>query len=151
LNLLYFWRLVSGGSIDVRRILAQLRQKAVELRWEPVSEIVHLEGNVIRQDQRLCGRHLFINAGEVAVSPAEVMFFTACPPGNQPEQFGLACYAAEAEAEAEGQVPSGWTWVGLIRTNDLQPLRDLMQSAEACGLEVAQDEMSDGNDEPHAI
>jgi len=147
MSLLYFWRLESGESIDVRRILEQLRQKAVELRWEPVSEVVKLEGNAILQDQRLRGRHLFINAGEVAVSPAEVMFFTACPPGNQPEQFGLACYTAEAEAE--GQVPSGWTWVGVIRTDDLQPFRELMQFAEECGLEVAHDEMSDANNEPH--
>lgn len=138
MSVLYFWKLPEGNLAGARHIVEALRRKAVELGWEPVGELLHLSDETVLHDDRLPKRHLLIAAGESVLTPSEVLFFTACAPGDEPQAFGLAAYPLFIESEAE-VTPShlgAWSWVGVARTQNVRAVQALMNIAVAQGVEA---------------
>ncbi len=137
MSVLYFWKLAAGNLAEARRIVEELRAKAVELGW-PVGELLHLTDEAVLNDGRLPKRHLLIAAGESVLTPSEVVFFTASAPGDEPQPFGLASYPLFIESEAE-VTPShlgAWSWVGVVRTQDVRAVQALMTVAAGLGVEA---------------
>lgn len=125
LTVSYSWQLPSGNPALAHQIVAQLRERAVAMGLESVSEIVTLTGDEAEQDKRLPTRFLWTDAGDKKLRPAQVVYFTATIPGSPPEQFGLAHYADD----------SGWSWASVFRTN-LRIFGNLSHAAAELGLEV---------------
>ena len=46
--MMFFWKLAGADFAEARRVVGQLRQKAIDLNWLPVGEVVHLA------DQECC-------------------------------------------------------------------------------------------------
>jgi hypothetical protein len=135
---LYFWKLIAGDLGDARRIVEQLRAKAVELGWEPVGELLHLTDEAVLHDDRLPKRHLLIAGGESILTPSEVVFFLAAPPGDEPQPIGLAAYPRFTEGQVE-TTPThlgAWSWVGVVRTQNVRGVEALMNVAAALGVEA---------------
>jgi hypothetical protein len=135
---MFFWRLAAGDQVQARKVVEQLRQQVVDLRWEAVSEVIHLTDNQCITDDRLERKFLLIGAGDTCLSPHEIIFFTACPPGDQIRPFGLAAYPCYVEGDSH-VVPTHlgrWCWVGLIRSPALKAARILLQTATELGLEI---------------
>ena len=40
--MMFFWKLVDGEIAEARRVVEGLRQKAIDLNWLPVGDVVHL-------------------------------------------------------------------------------------------------------------
>jgi hypothetical protein len=136
--LLFFWKLESGDPSVALRIVTKLRQEAVELRWEPVSEVVHLADDQCLNDNRLDKKFLLIGADDTCLAPHEVIYFNAFPPGDQLRPFGLAAYPTHIEGDNQvvpTQLPR-WCWVGMVHTHDLEAAQQLMQVAADLGLDV---------------
>lgn len=136
--MMFFWRLASSDLAEARRIVEQLRQKAVELGWLPASEVVHLNDEQCVNDVRLPTRHLIIGAGDSVLAPHEVVFFTASPPGDGPRLFGLAAYPTHIEGGSQAVTShlGGWCWVGVIRSDDEEGVRSVLHTAAEHGVEV---------------
>jgi len=136
--LIFFWKLEVGDVAEVRRVVEQLRLKAVELGWLPVSEVIHLTDEQCVNDDRLPTKHLLIGAGDSVLAPHEVVFFTATPPGDEPRPFGLGQYPGHIEGSGQA-VPShlgGWCWVGVIRSDDEEGVKTFLHTAAQLGVEV---------------
>lgn len=135
---MFFWRLPAGGLAEARQVVEQLRSKAAQLRWEPVSEVIHLDEQGCVSDDRLDRSFLLIGAGHFCMSPHEVVFFTATPPGDGPRPFGLAAYPAHVEGDSQ-VAPTHlgrWCWVGVARSPAAEAATSLMQTAAELGLKV---------------
>jgi hypothetical protein len=135
---LYFWKLAAGDLGDARRIVEELRRKAVELGWEPVGELLHLSDEAVLQDDRLPKRHLLIAAGESVLTPSEVVFFLATPPGDESQAFGLAEYPRfiEGQVEVTPTHLGSWSWVGVVRAQNVRDVQAMMNVAVALGVEA---------------
>jgi hypothetical protein len=133
--MMFFWKLLEGKIADVGRVIEGLRQKATNLKWLPVGDVVHLAEP---DSNRLPGKFLLIAAGDTVLAPHEVTFFEATPPGDEPRPFGLAAYPTHLEGSKQ-VVPTqlaGWQWIGVIRSSDVQGVKDFIHTAAELGLEV---------------
>jgi hypothetical protein len=133
--MMLFWTLVEGEIADVGRVVGILRQKAIDLKWLPVGDVLHL---VEPDSDRLPGKFLLIAAGETVLAPHEVVFFEATPPGDEPRPFGLAGYASHMEGSNQ-VVPThlvGWQWIGVIRSSNQHGVESFIHIAAELGLEV---------------
>jgi hypothetical protein len=99
--MMYFWKLVKGEIAEARRVVEQLRQKAIDLKWLPVGDVVHLTDDDCRDSERLPGKFLLMAAGDTVLAPHEIVFFEATPPGDEPRPFGLALTPATWKAVAK--------------------------------------------------
>ena len=127
LTVSYSWRLPSGDAALAHQIIVQLRERAVAMGLEPVSEIVVLTGDEAAQDKRLPTRYVLTEDGDKKLRPATVIYFTATIPGSPPEQFGLALHTED----------SSWSWASVFRTN-MRLFGDLSHAAAELGLETTQ-------------
>ena len=136
--MMFFWKLAEGESADARRVVEGLRQKAIDLKWLPVGDVVHLTDDECSDDDRLPGKFLLIAAGDTVLAPHEVVFFEALLPGDEPRPFGLAAYPSHIEGNSQ-VVPTqlvGWQWIGVIRSSDQQAIKCFIHTAAELGLEV---------------
>lgn len=136
-SMMFFWKLVEGEIAEARRVVEQLRQKAIDLNWMPVSDVVHLTDHECSDGDRLPGKFLLIAAGDTVLAPHEIVFFDATPPGDESRHFGLAAYAGYMESRSE-VVPThlaGWQWIGVIRSDDMQAIKGFIHMAAELGLE----------------
>lgn len=136
--MIFFWKLLEGEIADVGHVVENLRQKAIDLKWLPVGDVVHLTDDDCRDSERLPGKFLLIAAGDSVLAPHEVVFFEAIPPGDEPRQFGLAAYPTHMEGSGQ-VVPThlvGWQWIGVIRSSDQQGVDGFIHRAAELGLEV---------------
>jgi len=136
--MMFFWKLLDGQIAEARRVVEQLRQKAIDLKWLPVGALVHLTDDECGDGDRLAGKFLLIAAGETVLAPHEVIFFEATPPGDEPRPFGLAAYPSHMEGSSQ-VVPThlaDWQWIGVIRSSDQQAVDGFIHRAAELGLEV---------------
>jgi hypothetical protein len=108
--MMFFFRLVGADIAEARNVVERLRQKAIDLKWLPVGDVIHLTDQECGEGDRLPGKFLMIAAGDAVLAPHEVVFFGALPPGDEPRPFGLAAYAGHMEGSGE-VVPTqlvGW-------------------------------------------
>jgi hypothetical protein len=134
-SMMFFCRLVDADFAEARRIVEELRQKAIDLNWLPVSDIVHL---IEPESDRLPGTFLLIAAGDTVLTPHEVVFFEATPPGDEPRPFGLAAYPTYMEGSSQVVLThlDGWQWIGVIRSSDQHGVDGIIHRAAELGLEV---------------
>jgi len=133
--MMFFFRLVDANIAEARRVVEELRQKAIDLKWLPVSGTVHLTDP---DSDRLPGRFLLIAAGDTVLTPHEVIFFEASPPKDEAHPFGLAAYAGYMESSSH-VLPThlaGWQWIGVMRSDDQQAIMTFIETAAELGLEV---------------
>jgi hypothetical protein len=136
--MMFFFRLVGADIGEARNVVERLRQKAIDLKWLPVGDVIHLTDQECSEGDRLPGKFLLIAAGDTVLAPHEVVFFEATPPGDEPRPFGLAAYPGYMEGSNK-VVPThlaGWQWVGVIRSSDVQGVKDFIHTAAELGLEV---------------
>jgi hypothetical protein len=137
-TMMFFWKLDGADFAEAHRVVEQLRQKAIDLKWLPVGEVVHLADQECSEGDRLPGRFLLIAAGDTVFAPHEAVFFEATPPGDEVRPFGLAAYPAHLEGSNK-VVPThlaGWQWVGVIRSSELQAVQDFIHKAAELGLQL---------------
>lgn len=136
--MMFFWKLLEGEIADVARVVEQLRQKASDLKWLPVGDVVHLTDDVCGDGDRLPGKFLMIAAGETVLAPHEVIYFEATPPGDEPRPFGLAAYPTYMEGSRQAVLTQlvGWQWIGVIRSSDREGVKGFIHRAAELGLEV---------------
>jgi hypothetical protein len=133
--MLFFWKVGEGEIAYACRVVEQLREKAIDLKWLPVGDIVHL---IEPESDRLPGTFLLIAAGDTVLTPHEVVFFEATPPGDEARPFGLAAYPGYMEGSS-GVAPThlvGWQWIGVVRSSDRQGVESFIHEAAKHGLEV---------------
>lgn len=142
--MMFFWKLLDGQIAEARRVVEQLRQKAIDLKWLPCSDVVHLTDLECGDGDRLPGKFLLIAAGETVLAPYQVIFFEAIPPGDEPHPFGLAAYPTHMEGSSQVTPTqlAGWQWIGVIRSSDQQCVEGFIHRAAELGLEVT---VSSGN------
>jgi hypothetical protein len=136
--MMFFFRLVDADIAEARRVVEQLREKAIDLKWLPLAGIVHLTDQECGDADRLPGKFLLIAAGDTVLAPHEVVFFEATPPGDEPRPFGLVAYPSHMEGSSQ-VVPThlaGWQWIGVIRSLDQQGVECFIHGAVKLGLEV---------------
>lgn len=136
--MLFFFKLVDADIAEAHRVVEGLRQNTIDLKWLPVSDVVHLTDDECGGSDRLPGKFLLIGAGESVLAPHDVVFFEAIPPGDEPRPFGLAAYPGHMEGSSRA-VPThldGWQWVGVIRSSDVPGVKDFIHTAAELGLEV---------------
>jgi hypothetical protein len=136
--MLFFWKLLKADISEVRLVVERLRQTAIDLNWMPVGDVVHLTDQECVDGDRLPGKFLLIAVGDTVLAPHEVVFFEATPPGDEARPLGLAAYPGHMEGSIE-VVPThldGWRWIGVIRSDDQQAVKDFIEKAAGLGLEV---------------
>ena len=60
--MMFFWKLVEGQITEARRVVESLRQKAIDLKWLPVGDVVHL--SECSEGDRLPGKFSLIALGK---------------------------------------------------------------------------------------
>jgi hypothetical protein len=137
-KMLFFWKLVNADITEVRRVVERLRQTVSDLKWLPVSDVVHLTEQECSDGDRLPSRFLLIAAGDTVLAPHEVVFFEATPPGDELRPFGLAAYPGYMEGSSGGAPThlAGWQWIGVIRASDRQSVEGFIHRAAELSLEV---------------
>lgn len=136
--MMFFWKLLVGEIAEVGRVVESLRQKAIDLNWLPVGDVVHLSDEECGDGDRLPEKFLLIGAGDTALVPHEVLFFEAIPPGDEPRPFGLAAYPGHMESDNQ-VIPThlaGWQWIGVIRSSEPEAAKNFLHRAVELGLEV---------------
>jgi hypothetical protein len=136
--MMFFFRLVEADIAKARSVVERLRQTAIDLKWLPVGDVVHLTEQECSDGDRLPGKFLLIATGDTVLAPHEIVFFEATPTGDEPRPFGLAAYSGYMEGNSQ-VVPThlaGWQWVGVIRSSDRQGVEGFIHTAAALGLEV---------------
>lgn len=136
--MMFFWKRVGTESGEARRVVERLRQKAIDLKWQPVGDVVHLADQACAEADRLPGKFLMIAAGDTVLAPHEVFFFEATPAGDEPRPFGLAAYPGHMEGDSRA-IPThldGWQWVSVVRSADVQAVNEFVHAAAELGLAV---------------
>lgn len=135
--MMFILKWVGTKSAEARRVVERLRQKAIDLKWQQVGDVVHLADQACN-DADLPGKFLLIAAGDTVLAPHEVFFFEATPPGDELRPFGLAAYPTHMEGDSR-VIPTpldGWQWIGVIRSSDMQAVNEFVHAAAELGLEV---------------
>lgn len=120
----------SRSAKKARQLLDQLRQKALDLPFKEVGEIVELDGDTAdfdKSDRDDPNRWLLIQAGQYVerdehhyrVNPLRVIAFSTWPgKGSEPANFGLAVYPKTIEADGK-KIRTGlgdWSWGSFCKT-----------------------------------
>ena len=108
----YSWLLPVAGIAQVRAIIEQLRQHAIELGSESVSDVIVMTGD---------------DAHAVQGETRQAVTFTATIPGATKGKYGLA---------SAGDF--SWSWSGAVVVSSVRTVSQLHAAAAALGLEVAE-------------
>lgn len=117
---------------DVRDVIERLRQRAMDLPFKYVSELLDLSGDACDYERREHDdphRWLLIQATQpiqrdgylLHVPPKRLIAFSTSPgEGSEPANFGLCRYPEFVEAHSGGRVrtglSSGWSWQSFCKT-----------------------------------
>lgn len=130
LTIHYKLRAKTRSATNARQLLEQLRQKALDLPFKEVGEIVDLDDDQAdsdKLDQDDPNRWLLIQAGQYVerddrhyrVTPSQVIAFTTLPgDGCEDANFGLATYPKTVEAQGR-KIRTGlgeWSWSSFCKT-----------------------------------
>lgn len=116
----YLWRLPVGDIALVREIVEQLRQCAITMGADDVSDLVELKDD---------------DADRISPDAIHVVIFTAKLPTVSPatlprvkgEQYGLA--------SSDG---TSWAWSGVVRVTSFREIGDLIDAAADLGVQTQQ-------------
>ena len=130
LTIHYYLQSASRSPKKARQLLDQLRQKALDLPFKEVEEIVEVSGDTADFDKLPKGdpnRWMLIQAGQYIerdgrhhrVNPLQVISFSTWPgEGSEPANFGLAIYPKTIEVDGK-KVRTGlgdWSWGSFCKT-----------------------------------
>lgn len=130
LTIHYSLKLKSGGHAEARQAVEQLRQKALDLPFKQVGEIVEVEGDEA-DHEKLAGdnpniwlliqscRYLEQDGGYVRVPPNHIIAFPTLPgDGSEQANFGLATYPETIDLGDRQIVTNlaGWSWSSFCKT-----------------------------------
>ena len=130
LTIHYQLQSTSRSPKKARQLLDQLRQKALDLPFKEVGEIVEVDGDIAAFDNLLQddpNRWLLIQAGQYVehderhyrVTPQRIMAFSTWPgESSEPANFGLATYPRTIEGDGR-KIRTGlgdWTWGSFCKT-----------------------------------
>lgn len=117
---------------DARRLVEQLRQRALDLPFQYVGDLLDLSGDACDFEQREqddADRWLLIQANEPVqrdgyvyhVAPTRLLAFNAWPgEGSEPANVGLCRYPRWVEGYGRPKVrtgmPVGWSWSSFCKT-----------------------------------
>ena len=111
----FSWHLPSGDTAQVRSIIESLRQYAIDLGSESVSDVIVLSGN---------------EAHAVRSGAECVIMFTASVPNARsdsgPQSYGLG-FSPEKKS---------WSWSGIVRVSSFKEISGLMVHAASLGIFV---------------
>lgn len=112
----YSWLLPSGDIALVRAVIESLRQYAIDIGSESVSDVIVLSGK---------------DAQAVRSGADHVIMFTATIPNTKaeggPQNFGLG-FSPEEKA---------WTWSGVVRASSFREISAQMVHAASLGISVS--------------
>jgi hypothetical protein len=124
----------TGSAKQARQLLGQLRQKALDLPFKEVGEIVEVSGDTADFDKLPKddpNRWMLIQAGQYMVrgerhyrvNPSRVICFSTYPgDGSEQANFGLAVYPKTIEVEEQGRTKNirtnlgDWSWGSFCKT-----------------------------------
>jgi hypothetical protein len=117
---------------DVRRLVEQLRQRALDLPFQNVGELLDLSDDDCdyeKRDRDDPHRWLLIQANQPIqrddfihhVPPKRLFGFSALPgEGSEPANFGLCRYPRFIESQTgkrvQTRLPAGWSWQSFCKT-----------------------------------
>ncbi len=111
----YSWLLPSGDTALVRSIIESLRQHAIELGSESVSDVIVLTGN---------------EAQSARPDADHIVLFTAIIPNARsdsgPQSYGLG-FSPEKKS---------WSWSGVVRVSSFREISELMHHGASLGIFV---------------
>jgi hypothetical protein len=111
----YSWLLPSGDTALARAIIEALRQYAIDLGSEAVSDVIVLTGK---------------EAQAVRSDADHVIMFTAIVPNTKsdsgPQRYGLGFSPEE----------KSWTWSGVVRVSSFREISGMMVHAASLGVFV---------------
>lgn len=132
LTIQYQLRSNARSPKEARRLVEQLRQRALDLPLKEVDEILDLTGPECDYEQRERGdpcRWLLIQAHQLVeqsgyeyhVAPKRLIAFSTWPgEGSEPANFGLCRYPRTIKGHAGTKVktglPTGWSWRSFCKT-----------------------------------
>lgn len=111
----------------IKELIEKLRQRALELGFRQVSELVCLTTDQEILDSRY---------GSQPIRPEAVIYFVAALFDSDPAEFGLCSLPVEIEIGG-ARIPYGvpdWTWCAVVRTRDMKTLSELFDFAASIGL-----------------
>lgn len=119
----------------IRPLIESLRQKAIDLGFLQVSDLVFLQGDdeIIAHEY---GERFLI--ADPAI-PTAVCYFVAKLPDSDPVEAGLAFYTCEVQIDGQA-VSFGlpyWMWTGTVRTCDSRTFSLLLHHAAEFGVQAA--------------
>ena len=123
--MMFFWKLVEADIAEVRRVVERLRQKAIDLNWLPVGDVVHLTDQECSDGERLAWQFPDDCSRRHGSCAARGRLLRGDPDRRRTRPFGLAAYPGHMEGSSE-VVPThlaGWQWIGVIRSDDYKPSR----------------------------
>ena len=111
----------------IRDIIEKLRQRAIDLGFLQVSDLICLttEEDILASDY-----------GNRATRPEAVVYFSGALFDSEPAEIGLCKLPVEIEVGG-ATIPYGvadWTWHAIVRTRDLRTLSDLFSCAADNGV-----------------
>ena len=162
LTIQYQLRSNARNAEDARRLVEQLCQRAMDLPFKEVDDILDLTGPACDFQQREKGdpnRWLLIQAQqlierdsyEYQVAPKRLIAFSTWPgEGSEPANFGLCRYPRTVEGYSGKKVktglPSGWFWRSFCKTQySSNPDLGGIESFLRCHLSVIRRTFSDDN------
>jgi len=132
LTIHYSLRSATRSNDVARRIVEQLRQRALDLPLQHVGEILDLQGDQCdfeRREQDDPDRWLLIQANQPVelddyvynAAPSRLIAFTTSPgDGSEPANFGLCRYPRFIEnrigKRVQTKLPTGWSWQSFCKT-----------------------------------
>jgi len=132
LTIHYSLRSATRSNDVARRIVEQLRQRALDLPLQHVGEILDLQGDQCdfeRREQDDPDRWLLIQANQPVelddyvynAAPSRLFAFTTSPgEGSEPANFGLCRYPRFIENRSgkrvQTKLPTGWSWQSFCKT-----------------------------------
>ncbi len=111
----YSWLLPSSDIAQVRSIIESLRQYAIDLGSESVSDVIVLTSNEA-QAVRSDANHVIMFAATIPNTKAE----------GGPQRYGLGFSPEE----------KSWTWSGVVRVSSFKEISGLMIHAASLGIFV---------------
>ena len=130
LTIHYSLQSASRTPAKARQLVEQLRQKALDLPFKEVGEIVEVNGDTADLDKLDCddpNRWLLIQAGQyvirdgrhIRITPTQVIAFSTLPgDGSEEANFGLAVYPKTIEVDGKKLRTNlgHWSWSSFCKT-----------------------------------
>ena len=137
----------TGSAKQARQLLEQLRQKALDLPFKEIGEIIELDGDSAdfnKLDKEDENRWLLIQAGQYIerdqrhfkVTPQRLIAFPTWPgEGTEQANFGLATYPKTIEAEGKKiRTDLGdWSWGSVFARRNTQAIPNVAAWKTSCG------------------